>query len=707
MGSPLPPDPYAALGVAKDAPAAAIKTAYRKLALKSHPDKFPDPAQKAEKAAEFHKIQQAYEILGDDDKRERYNAQVRLAELRKEHMERQQARGAATKTTEARPAAAANYDIRTPSGTTTYAAPRASRPYEESRSRPAYDTDYEEPQAKPRSTKYVYSRTRAASPPRVSRGVKIFFGGSNHSSRTKTRDQKEKRERAEKFVPVNNDSDSDERYRYEEARRRQKLEAHRQAMEEEDRRRKDEEDFRRRAEADRRRDEEMAREREASRRSSSRRPERDSYDKYLDQEQAAREHMSRHRGVSAQPEDRESVRPTPTSRSSKYAQVRTKKESSSKRSSEKSKDRILAGVKYGRGSREKERKSARATAESEYDEDPRRRPTLEKSDSSPANMRTAQRAATTDSYVREDAKPPRMRRAETMPAPSPAKSSHREEAKANTSKPRTELPKHVQHDSGYSSPSTSSSSEKERENKNAASSRKTTTTQYHYGPQGEGGVSVEADDDKYHTVTVEPPSSSGRDSHDSRKAPSRSPIREREREHNDDDSGRDAMPSGRTMHAAPNTTRYTYPVETDTRRPHMPRTTSTRNVPPAMSRSPPREKDRSYERGRSYVVSPDRARGYSHDRDHDRSRGSNTFFGEIPKQAGEPLRRDVPPVVRPTMRRGDSYTKQDVNYGRKYSMADVSYAPRSRERAPGVKHAYAFPDVDLGRPPLQRGYTMA
>ncbi|KAK7521270.1 DnaJ domain-containing protein, partial [Phyllosticta citriasiana] len=72
MASPLPPDPYAALGVAKDATAAAIKTAYRKLALKSHPDKFPD-TEKAQKADEFHRIQQAYEILADTDRRERYN----------------------------------------------------------------------------------------------------------------------------------------------------------------------------------------------------------------------------------------------------------------------------------------------------------------------------------------------------------------------------------------------------------------------------------------------------------------------------------------------------------------------------------------------------------------------------------------------------------------------------------------------------------
>ncbi|KAK3061085.1 hypothetical protein LTS18_007054, partial [Coniosporium uncinatum] len=88
MDSPLPPDPYEALGVPKNATPTQIKTTYRKLALTCHPDKVKDEALKAQKADEFHKIQQAYEILGDEEKRERYDAQVRLAELRREALER-------------------------------------------------------------------------------------------------------------------------------------------------------------------------------------------------------------------------------------------------------------------------------------------------------------------------------------------------------------------------------------------------------------------------------------------------------------------------------------------------------------------------------------------------------------------------------------------------------------------------------------------
>jgi len=73
----LPPDPYLALGLPRTTDAAAIKTAYRKLALKYHPDKVQG------KEDEFVRIQQAYEILGDESKRQHYNDQFRLAELKK------------------------------------------------------------------------------------------------------------------------------------------------------------------------------------------------------------------------------------------------------------------------------------------------------------------------------------------------------------------------------------------------------------------------------------------------------------------------------------------------------------------------------------------------------------------------------------------------------------------------------------------------
>lgn len=84
MNAPLPPDPYRALGVEPSADAGAIKTAYRKLVLRCHPDKFPDPTLKAQKQEEFQKVQQAYEILGDDDRRRDYDLELKAKKLKEE-----------------------------------------------------------------------------------------------------------------------------------------------------------------------------------------------------------------------------------------------------------------------------------------------------------------------------------------------------------------------------------------------------------------------------------------------------------------------------------------------------------------------------------------------------------------------------------------------------------------------------------------------
>ena len=63
-------DYYEILGVSRDADNAAIKSAYRKLARKYHPD-----VNKTKEAEEkFKDINEAYEVLSDKVKRQRYDS---------------------------------------------------------------------------------------------------------------------------------------------------------------------------------------------------------------------------------------------------------------------------------------------------------------------------------------------------------------------------------------------------------------------------------------------------------------------------------------------------------------------------------------------------------------------------------------------------------------------------------------------------------
>src|SRR5690348_6851915 len=66
----MPRDHYEVLGVARDASEADIKKAYRKLARQYHPDRNPGDKQ-AE--ARFKEVQEAYDVLGDKNKRTQYD----------------------------------------------------------------------------------------------------------------------------------------------------------------------------------------------------------------------------------------------------------------------------------------------------------------------------------------------------------------------------------------------------------------------------------------------------------------------------------------------------------------------------------------------------------------------------------------------------------------------------------------------------------
>src|ERR1700753_3482538 len=62
-------DLYQVLGVAKDADEDAIKKAFRKLAMKYHPDKNPGKANEQR----FKEVNQAHEVLSDSKKRSLYD----------------------------------------------------------------------------------------------------------------------------------------------------------------------------------------------------------------------------------------------------------------------------------------------------------------------------------------------------------------------------------------------------------------------------------------------------------------------------------------------------------------------------------------------------------------------------------------------------------------------------------------------------------
>jgi curved DNA-binding protein CbpA len=448
MSEPLPPDPYVALGISKTADAQAIKSAYKKLVLRCHPDKFPDESVKQQKQEEFQRIQEAYELLNDDDNRSRYDAQVRLAEMRKEAFERQRKGGDAHAP---RPdVRSTGYKVRTAEPSAAFfTAQGSARPATETRPRAHEDTDryYEEQRSS--SRKYEGYESYSHRSPRAEREDRT------RTEKKKTRERDERRERSTKYAAYAEDDESDERATYEAAYRRR---SHEDRLREEARR-KAEEDIRRRAEDARRRAEEQRRDAESKARKSRRDADHEGYDRKL------RESLDDARGyIERSKVSAEDIRPQAGRTSSGSYPIRRSRASRERRSS-----------------RERERKGS-------YPEivEPERRPppSFEKSHSSPSNIkipRTSPHRAHTMQTEYEHREPPRLSRADSEPI------QKKTSAAPQPSKLREST---VAHDSGYSSPGTP-----ETQYTPQASAKPTaTSTKYRYAPAS-GGVSLATADD--------------------------------------------------------------------------------------------------------------------------------------------------------------------------------------------------------------------
>ena len=416
----LPPDPYLALGVAPDATAAAIKTQYRKLVLKFHPDKVQDEAQKQIASDQFHKIQTAYEIVSDDERRARYDAQCRLSELRKDVMER--GGGGGRGGVDVRTAAykmppesnrGGDYFARGPER-----ASRVSPTYEERR--PSYTGDYFDlPPRTPGRKDSDYERTSKRAPPREERERTRASPKESKENERASRKEKSRRtendvrrDRDRKFASATVEEDTtDDSDQYERTRRRMQAEDERRARDtyyEQVRRQKEEADEGLYADP--------------------------RVNKIFTQESDAREYMKQTQGSNR---DRPESEPRPSA-------VRRESSKDKVEYIKRGEGRPPVMIRRGSGrpkptGRDSYRGKASSRDKFEVLEEPeemplRRPPTLNQTKSSPADIRPAferQRSySLQEDHKEEPTSIPQMRRSETMPTSqshAPARESRRKE----------------------------------------------------------------------------------------------------------------------------------------------------------------------------------------------------------------------------------------------------------------------------------------
>lgn len=176
-----------------------------------------DPAEKEAASDQFHKIQSAYEILIDSARRERYDAQVHLAELKRETLARQSESRARSADVRSFYKSSQEPPMRAAYGRTS----ERVVPQTEER-RPSYANDYfdAQPRATTRKEPEYAERTPRRAPPEHKDKEKLrgFFSRSSKDSEREKRKEKTKatekdtrRERERKYTPhvVDEDSESD------------------------------------------------------------------------------------------------------------------------------------------------------------------------------------------------------------------------------------------------------------------------------------------------------------------------------------------------------------------------------------------------------------------------------------------------------------------------------------------------------------------
>lgn len=99
MDASLPHNHYRTLNIPIDADLATIRSAHRKLLLSCHPDRVQDESEKEQRAMQLHQVQQAYEVLSNDNRRRQYDQVIQQTKLREDYLRRLPPRPKAHKST--------------------------------------------------------------------------------------------------------------------------------------------------------------------------------------------------------------------------------------------------------------------------------------------------------------------------------------------------------------------------------------------------------------------------------------------------------------------------------------------------------------------------------------------------------------------------------------------------------------------------------